>query len=182
MSTRLKKPPDISQADWDSVDVPEMSAEDFARSRPFKAVFPEQYKAWKRMGRPSAASPKVHISFRLASDVVDAIRATGRGYNARVEKVLRDSFARGELNSQRNQSPPTGGDCVSKRRVRLDTEPTKLAGQLNELEVAERVLTRFGGSAGAAAARRRGRPARTAPAAPAGQRRARGEKPASSDR
>jgi hypothetical protein len=65
---------------------------------------------------------------------------------------------------------------ISERLARLDTERTKLADQLNELEIAERVLTRFGGSAEAAEKRRRGRPARTAPtpAAAAGQRRARG--------
>ena len=96
------KPPDISQQDWDAVDVPEATAEDFARARPFKEIFPEQYKAWKRMGRPPVESPKVHISFRLASDVVDDIRATGKGYNVRVEKVLRDALKRGELNSRRN--------------------------------------------------------------------------------
>jgi uncharacterized protein (DUF4415 family) len=49
------------------------------------------------MGRPRVATPKVHIGFRLAADVVAAIRATGRGYNARVEKVLRDALAKGEL-------------------------------------------------------------------------------------
>jgi len=74
---------------------PELSTEDFARARPFKEVFPEQYKAWrKKMGRPPVARPKVHISFRLAADVVEAIRATGRGYNARVEEVLRASFGK----------------------------------------------------------------------------------------
>ena len=97
MASRVKKPPEISQADWDSVDVPEMTDEDFKRAKPFKEVFPAQYEAWKKMGRPPVATPKVHIGFRLAADVVHAIRATGRGYNARVEKVLRDALARGEL-------------------------------------------------------------------------------------
>ncbi len=49
------------------------------------------------MGRPRVATPKIHIGFRLAADVVRAIRATNRGYNARVEKVLRDALANGEL-------------------------------------------------------------------------------------
>lgn len=39
----------------------------------------------------------MHIGFRLAADVVSGIRATGRGYNARVEKVLRDALAKGKL-------------------------------------------------------------------------------------
>ena len=39
----------------------------------------------------------MHIGFRLAADVVSGIKATGRGYNARVEKVLRDALAKGKL-------------------------------------------------------------------------------------
>ncbi len=81
----------------DDEDNPEWTEEDFARARPFKEVFPEQYKAWKKLGRPPVETPKVHIGFRLAPDVVQGIRATGRGYNARVEKVLRDALAKGEL-------------------------------------------------------------------------------------
>jgi hypothetical protein len=68
---------------------------------------------------------------------------------------------------------------ISERLGRLDAERTKLATQLDELEIAERVLTRFGGSTEAGSRRRRGRPARTAPAAaaPRGQRRGRGRQP-----
>ena len=62
---------------------------------------------------------------------------------------------------------------ISERLARIDAERTKLADQLSELEITERVLTRFGGSADTAERRRRGRPARTAPAA-APQRRGRG--------
>jgi uncharacterized protein (DUF4415 family) len=76
---------------------PEWTQADFARARPFKEVFPEQYKAWKKVGRPPVVMPKVHIGFRLAADVVEGIRATGKGYNARVEKVLRDAIAKGLL-------------------------------------------------------------------------------------
>ena len=97
MGSRVKKPADISQEDWESVDVPEATDAEFATARPFKEVFPEQYKAWKKLGRPPVESPKIHIGFRLAADVVNAIRATGRGYNARVEKVLRDALAKGKL-------------------------------------------------------------------------------------
>jgi hypothetical protein len=68
---------------------------------------------------------------------------------------------------------------ISERLARVDAERTKLADQLNELEVAERVLTRFGGTAGTTERRRRGRPARTAPAV-SGPRRARGGKAAPS--
>src|SRR6267154_454711 len=62
---------------------------------------------------------------------------------------------------------------ISERLARLDAEWTRLGDQLNELEIAERVLTRFGGKADTTAGRRRGRWARTAPAA-GGELRARG--------
>ncbi len=61
---------------------------------------------------------------------------------------------------------------ISERLARLDAERTRLGDQLNELEIAERVLIRFGGKADTTGGRRRGRPARTAPAA-GGERRAR---------
>lgn len=78
-------------------DNPEWTDEDVARARPFCDVFPEQHAAWKRRGRPPVAEPKVHIGFRLSADLVRDIRATGRGYNARVEKVLREALAEGRL-------------------------------------------------------------------------------------
>jgi uncharacterized protein (DUF4415 family) len=87
MSKKAKKSADISQQDWDDAELPEWTAEDFARARPFEEVFPEQYNAWKQRGRPPAENPKVRIGFRLAGDVVAGIRATGKGYNRRVEKV-----------------------------------------------------------------------------------------------
>jgi len=55
---------------------------------------------------------------------------------------------------------------VSEQLARLDAERAKLANELNELEIAERVLMRFGKIPGTIERRRRGRPARTAPVAP----------------
>jgi hypothetical protein len=54
---------------------------------------------------------------------------------------------------------------LAERLARLDAERERLATQLNELEVAERVLARFGVGE-TPERRRRGRPARQAPAAP----------------
>jgi hypothetical protein len=66
---------------------------------------------------------------------------------------------------------------VSERLARLDAEREKLGAQLNELEVAERVLTRFG-RVETTERRRRGRPARTAPAPAAPRSRAAPAQPA----
>ena len=66
---------------------------------------------------------------------------------------------------------------VSERLARLVAEREKLGAQLNELEVAERVLTRFG-RVETTERRRRGRPARTAPAPAAPRGRAAAAQPA----
>ncbi len=93
MTKKLEPPP----ADFD--ENPEWTEEEFARARPFKEGFPEYYAAWKKNkgGRPPVETPKVHIGFRLAADVVQGVRATGPGYNARVERVLREALEKGQF-------------------------------------------------------------------------------------
>jgi uncharacterized protein (DUF4415 family) len=49
------------------------------------------------VGRPKLAAPKVTITFRLSADLVASIRATGKGYNLRVESVLRKALTDGRL-------------------------------------------------------------------------------------
>ena len=98
MTGHPEKPEHISQEDWDSVDVPELTDEEMARAVPFKDALPELYDSWKRSkGRPKIAQPKKQFALRMAADVVDAVRASGKDYNSRVEKVLRDALARGIL-------------------------------------------------------------------------------------
>jgi hypothetical protein len=69
---------------------------------------------------------------------------------------------------------------LSERLARVEAERARLADQLNELEVAERVLTRFGGKTVTTEKRRRGRPARTATAPAAERGRSRSAQPAHS--
>src|SRR3984893_4057583 len=69
---------------------------------------------------------------------------------------------------------------LADRLPRLDAERAKVADQLNELEVAERVLTRFGGKTATTERRRRGGAARTAPAPAAQRSRSRPAQPAPS--
>jgi len=56
---------------------------------------------------------------------------------------------------------------ISEQLMRLDAERAKLCDQLNELEIAERTLRRFGETAVAGGERTQGRPESTAPAAAA---------------
>src|SRR6202171_5113873 len=60
---------------------------------------------------------------------------------------------------------------ISELLARLDAEREKLSAQLDELEIAERVLARFGGKAVTTEKRRRARPAKTTPGAAAEGRR-----------
>jgi uncharacterized protein (DUF4415 family) len=100
-------PDDYDDKPIDDDENPELTEEDFARGKPFKEVFPKQYAEWeasgrapipvRRIGRPPVEEPKVHIGFRLARDVVEGIRATGKGYNTRVEKVLREALEAGRF-------------------------------------------------------------------------------------
>ena len=78
-------------------DLPELADWDFARGRRSAGVFPEQYRAWRRRSRPPVAQPKVPVGFRLAAEVVQGIKATGRGYDARLAKVLRAALAKCDL-------------------------------------------------------------------------------------
>jgi uncharacterized protein (DUF4415 family) len=73
-------------------EVRELKREDFRDMKPVREVMPElieAVKAFKKMGRPKTETPKVHIGFRLAADVVESLKASGPGYNSRVEEALR---------------------------------------------------------------------------------------------
>jgi uncharacterized protein (DUF4415 family) len=76
-------------------EIRELTAEDMRLFKPIAEVdigMVEAMEAFRRkLGRPKAEAPKVHIGFRLASDVVASIKASGRGYNARVERALREA-------------------------------------------------------------------------------------------
>jgi uncharacterized protein (DUF4415 family) len=45
-------------------------------------------KAGKRIGRPKIANPKVAISIRLPSEVLERWRASGEGWQTRMAKML----------------------------------------------------------------------------------------------
>lgn len=92
MNARRKprKPDDISQADWDAVDSPPITAEMFRQMRPAAEVFPEIVADYlKRRGRPKAAETKVPVTLRLDPDVVKALKSSGRGWQTRVNAMLK---------------------------------------------------------------------------------------------
>jgi uncharacterized protein (DUF4415 family) len=59
-----------------------------------------EQKSARQGGRPRLASPKVHIGLRLDAEVVAKVKASGKGYNSRVEQVLREAIAAGVFASR----------------------------------------------------------------------------------
>ena len=60
-----------------------------------KVVREAQGTLTRRRGRPKLASPKEQISVRLDSDVLAALRASGPGWQARINQVLRKALGVG---------------------------------------------------------------------------------------
>ncbi|GJE55416.1 MULTISPECIES: BrnA antitoxin family protein [Methylobacterium] len=80
-----------SQEDWDEVsDNPELTDEQLAQLRPAKDVLPPAlYEALvNRGGRPPAVIRKVPVTIRLDPHVVDAFKATGPGWQTRMNDAL----------------------------------------------------------------------------------------------
>jgi len=71
-------------------DNPEMTEEELKELRPFREVFPELAASIDRkLGRPKAEAPKKAISLRLDQEVIDRFKATGDGWQSRMNEALR---------------------------------------------------------------------------------------------
>lgn len=76
-------------------DSPELTDDQIAKAKPFAEAFPEVAQKMRKNvgGRPKSASPKVPVSIRLDQDVVTKFKATGPGWQSRINEVLRKSAA-----------------------------------------------------------------------------------------
>lgn len=79
-------------------DNPEWTEEDFARAKPAAEMLPPEVIA--AFGRPRGRPPKPeesrkrNVSLRLSPDVVEALRASGPGWQTRAEDMLREGLKR----------------------------------------------------------------------------------------
>lgn len=94
MSSTAK--PNATRPDPDN---PEWTAEDIAQARPASEALPELIgeRAARELlrrgrGRPRKENPKVNQTLRIDPDVLDAYRRSGRGWQARINRVLRDNM------------------------------------------------------------------------------------------
>ena len=75
---------------------PEWTEEDFRRARPAREVFPPEFfeaidEMRRARGRPKLETPKKLVSLRLDQDVVEKFRATGKGWQSRINEVLKNA-------------------------------------------------------------------------------------------
>lgn len=78
-------------------DAPEATEQWFAKARPASEVLgelvgqPQAKELLKpKRGRPTLSKPKAHVNIRLDSDILDAFKDTGTGWQTRVNNALRD--------------------------------------------------------------------------------------------
>ncbi|MDR1936080.1 MAG: BrnA antitoxin family protein, partial [Candidatus Accumulibacter sp.] len=82
----------ITAAAMADPDCPPMTEGDAARMRPAREVLsPALYAALaSKGGRPKSATPKVFTGIRFDADVLAALKATGKGWQTRVNDAMRD--------------------------------------------------------------------------------------------
>ena len=81
-------------------DNPEWTEADFARARPAAGVLREQFGVEAaaqllkpRRGRPPKVITKRPINIRLSPEVLEYFRATGPGWQTRVDEILKEHVA-----------------------------------------------------------------------------------------
>lgn len=71
----------------------ELKDSDFARMKKFEDAFPDLYTELKKnRGRPRKASTKERLTVRLDADIVQWLKAAGRGYQTRINAILREAM------------------------------------------------------------------------------------------
>lgn len=93
---RKPRKPVIKKPDPELIDDenPEWTKEDFDRARPAAEVLPEIFgeeiarEILKPRGRPPLDNPKERINIRLSHEVVNHFKASGPGWQSRIDSVL----------------------------------------------------------------------------------------------
>ena len=76
-------------ADLDDTDATDEQA---AQAKPFSEALPELFESIKRgRGRPVMDKPKQVVSIRLDQDVIRKFKATGKGWQAKINEVLKNA-------------------------------------------------------------------------------------------
>jgi len=91
-SSRKKRKPDPTRTDRTN---PEWTQADFARARPAREILPKVLpkevaeRLLRPRGRPKTGNAKKLVSLRLSTAVLDYFKATGAGWQTRIDETLR---------------------------------------------------------------------------------------------
>jgi uncharacterized protein (DUF4415 family) len=102
---------------------PEWTAEDFRNARPLTEVLPKEMVAALRRMRgqrgPQKSPTKELISLRLDREVLEALRATGLGWQTRVNDTLRAAYVTNSASETRatTRAAATRGATGERRRA-----------------------------------------------------------------
>ena len=74
-------------------DAPEATDEQLGQAKPFTDVFPALADAMRKNvgGRPKSENPKVAVSLRLDQEIVARFKASGPGWQTRMNNALREA-------------------------------------------------------------------------------------------
>ena len=83
-----------SPQSWDDDDLPEWNDDQFSRAQ-FSIggkIIRATNGTLTKAGRPISADPKHQVTLRIDSDVLSAYRATGKGWQSRINAELRKAL------------------------------------------------------------------------------------------
>jgi uncharacterized protein (DUF4415 family) len=78
-----------TQEDWDAVDSPELTDEELAAMRPMREAMPEVHAALVASRKRGPVRQKTLVSIRLDDDVLEGLRASGPGWQSRLNDAAR---------------------------------------------------------------------------------------------
>ena len=91
-------------------DAPELDEDWFERARPATEVIPHVVERWRRTRGKQKAPTKEAISIRLDADVLAYYRATGRGWQGRINEALRKYTTGLDETQEAEQGSEEGSD------------------------------------------------------------------------
>lgn len=72
-------------------EVRELTMDDFKQFKTVSEVLPKELTAvLRKRGRPVSETPKKAVNIRLSPDILTSFKATGRGWQTRIDNALRE--------------------------------------------------------------------------------------------
>jgi len=91
-----KRPEWATAEEWEAAEILELTEADFANMRPAQEGLGQLVgeetatRLLRRRGRPPMSRPKRATSIRFSAEVLDYFRATGPGWQTRMDEILKE--------------------------------------------------------------------------------------------